>query len=286
MFSTIEDKSYGDDCYDYIYLRNLHLTATIGKDAWERAGKPQPVIVTLRLQRRVSRAAASDNIEDTVSYGQICKDVMSRVEAQKEYADLLDFSMDMHILAVTKKWCGTSLHIRTMLPKGSLRAEGGIGLEAAGTPGEPGVLVDSSMKFLVQDLRIPCIIGVNAHERLAKQTVVVNLQITEDQSRDFELPGSHHEHWEGLTREVVQVSLLQSRAYLDDRKLTDPPLLQTVEISTYQTLEALADDIATVSCTRWAASPVTVSVEKPSALAFVDGAGVQITRAFRNGIVS
>ena len=56
-------------------------------------------------------------------------------------------------------------------------------------------------------------------------------------------------------------------------------------MSSYQTLEALASDIATVSCSRWAVSPITVSVEKPSALAFVDGAGVQITRRFSNGSV-
>jgi dihydroneopterin aldolase len=51
-----------------------------------------------------------------------------------------------------------------------------------------------------------------------------------------------------------------------------------VESSTYETLEALATEIAKISCFYHWVLYVKVSVEKPSALAFVDGAGVEITR--------
>jgi len=208
MFSTIEQKRYGNDCYDYIYLRNLHLSAAIGKDAWDRAGKAQPAILSLRLQRKVSHAAASDKLEDTTSYGQICKDVMTWVALEKTYADLFEFASHMHYLALSKEWGGTSLQMRTMLPKGSLKAEGGIGFEVVGTmDGEGREIVESSMRFVVNDLKIACIIGVNAHERLAKQTVIVNLQITQDSARVLHVPGSHREHWRGLIEDVTHVSL-------------------------------------------------------------------------------
>lgn len=207
MFSTIDEKQYGDDCYDSIYLRNLHLSAIIGKDAWDRAGKAQPVVVSLRLQRQVSLAAASDNIEDTVSYGQICKDVMSWINLEQGYLDLFDFCSHMSSLAATKEWGGSSLHMRVMLPKGSLRAEGGIGFEVvASMSGEAKELVESSKRFLVNDLKIACIIGVNPHERLIKQVVVVNLQITEDQFRVGHVPGDHNQHWRGLIKDVINVS--------------------------------------------------------------------------------
>ena len=53
-----------------------------------------------------------------------------------------------------------------------------------------------------------------------------------------------------------------------------------METSSYETLEALASEIARVCGTNGSVGRVKVSVEKPSALAFVDGAGVQITRKF------
>lgn len=287
MFTSIEEKPSGDDSHDYIYLRNLHLSAVIGTDAWDRAGKPQPVILSLRLQREISQAAASDNIDDTVSYGQICKDVTSFLTMRDEYADIYDFTEDMYVLALRKKWGGTLLQMRTVLPKGSLRAEGGIGLEAAVEMiGEKWSFVEGSEKFLVNELKIACIIGVNAHERWTKQIVAVNLQITEDRSRTSHVPGNHREHWRGLINDVIHVSPLHITHHTLNTPLQTNYLFpQTVEISSYQTLEALASDIATVSCSRWAVSPITVSVEKPSALAFVDGAGVQITRRFSNGSV-
>ncbi len=51
-----------------------------------------------------------------------------------------------------------------------------------------------------------------------------------------------------------------------------------MEGSAYETLEALATFIARILCMDFKVGLVTVSVEKPSALPSVDGAGVEITR--------
>lgn len=51
-----------------------------------------------------------------------------------------------------------------------------------------------------------------------------------------------------------------------------------IESSAFSTLEALADRIARTSCAEFPIITLTVAVQKPSALHFVDGAGVQITR--------
>jgi dihydroneopterin aldolase len=51
-----------------------------------------------------------------------------------------------------------------------------------------------------------------------------------------------------------------------------------VESTSYQTVEALATFIARVATMDFGNEAATVLVEKPSALAFVDRAGVQITR--------
>jgi dihydroneopterin aldolase len=51
-------------------------------------------------------------------------------------------------------------------------------------------------------------------------------------------------------------------------------------MSTYQTVEALASRVAELVLTGdYKLDEVTVTVEKPSALAFVERAGVEITRS-------
>ena len=54
---------------------------------------------------------------------------------------------------------------------------------------------------------------------------------------------------------------------------------QRVESTSYQTVEALATFIARIATVEFDNDNVTVTVEKPSALAFVEGAGVEITRS-------
>jgi len=246
MFLTFHDDLEDGHQGDYIFLRNLQLSAIVGEDAWGREGKIQPAVISLRLRKNIDAAGQSDNINDTVSYGQICKEIMGVVEAQNKkggFGNMDDLCNSIKELAV--EWGGTTIYIRLVLPKASLHASGGVGLELdRSQPFHPGQV---TMNYLVNDLRVSCIIGVNAHERLTKQVVIVNLQLASAQPR-FD--------YKRLTADVIKM----------------------VESSTYETLEALATEIARISCLSIWVLCVKVSVEKPSALAFVDGAGVEITR--------
>lgn len=51
-----------------------------------------------------------------------------------------------------------------------------------------------------------------------------------------------------------------------------------MEYSSFETLEALAARIAKTALDGFPVQEITVSVEKPSALTFVEGAGVEVTR--------
>lgn len=53
---------------------------------------------------------------------------------------------------------------------------------------------------------------------------------------------------------------------------------QVVEASTFETLEALATLVAKTALEGFPVPQVTIYVEKPSALTFVQGAGVEIIR--------
>ena len=178
MCDPIDGKFLDRRVPDHVCLRNLRLSAIIGNDAWNRR-KAQPVVVSVKLSIDTREAASTDDIEKTVSYGQMCKDIMQAVEENTEgFPSILEFNSHLYELATEKHWGGSALQTSTLLLKGSLCAEGGICLTSCTTyhPTDPW-LATRSHKFDINGLKIPCIIGVNAHERLEKQLVVVDITL-------------------------------------------------------------------------------------------------------------
>ena len=138
-----------------------------------------------------------------------------------------------------------------------------------------------SYEWMVKDIQIACIIGVNAHERLEKQTVKVNMRISESNNMNLHAKGGT-EHWQSLVKRVCEVSISFFSITSLAQELCLGNLAQTsskvTETSSFETLEALASMIARTSLNEFPVQCITISVEKPSAMAFVDGAGVEITR--------
>ncbi|PLB37332.1 dihydroneopterin aldolase [Aspergillus candidus] len=156
--------------------------------------------------------------------------------------------------------CEVWLH----LPKALLRAEEGLryrsvtmwgyregvmGLESERCP----VVLEE--EFRIDGIRCHCILGVNSHERVEKQAVIISLE--------FKGPGQLA--W-GST--VVNTCQDMTRA-----------VAERVEGTSYQTVEALATFVAHIVTVDYGNERVTVKVEKPSALAFVERSGVEVTRS-------
>jgi len=151
------------------------------------------------------------------------------------------------------------------LPKALLWAQGGLKFRSVTTWGydqadlSPEDAVETGRQSLVleQELRIEgircyCILGVNSHERLEKQCAMITLTFRGD----------------GQTIWAV-----------DTYQIMTKTVAERVEATSYQTVEALATFIARIATVEFGNDNVTVTVEKPSALAFVEGAGVEITRS-------
>ncbi|MCJ1371890.1 trifunctional dihydropteroate synthetase [Loxospora ochrophaea] len=191
---------------DEIYLNTLHITAVVGKDAWNRDSKPQPVEISVRLQKDVSSAGEKDDIDQTVSYGKMCKDIQKLVASQKEFDGLEDLNDQIKGLSINNDWGGGALYVTSVAPKATLRAEGGISLQSFYAWDEGDV---NTATWWINDMKMACIIGVNPHERLEKQLVIVNLGIWEDLFRDAATAIEHggRNYWRGLTKDVVQVGL-------------------------------------------------------------------------------
>ena len=189
---------------DSIYLRNLHLLAVVGDDAWGRADKAQPVLVSLRLHRDTLRASTSDDVADTFSYGQMCKDVIALVDGKKFTG--LD-ALDGRIRRISESWAGELLECLVELPKGLLRVEGGLGRVVIVQRKAPDEWQIVSSQWIIRKIKAACIIGVNPHERLNKQAVSVDIRISNTGEHDDHEtpPRSSNELWRTVTYEALQV---------------------------------------------------------------------------------
>lgn len=67
---------------DIIYLKELRVETVIGIYEWERRIR-QPVIVDLQMGADIRRAAATDNIDDTLNYKAVAKRVIAFIEGSQ-----------------------------------------------------------------------------------------------------------------------------------------------------------------------------------------------------------
>ena len=201
---------------DVIALRNFHTTAVIGPDAWKRPGKPQPVVLSLKLIIDTTAAGSSDEIAHTFSYGQMCKDV--NVLSDGHFRNVDDFLDSLTRIVLAKNWPGENLHISLTAPKALLRVEGGLGVEITlrkqwleDGASRQQMWVCERQAWLVKQLKVACIIGVNPHERLEKQQVVITLEIGGENRKDEggfrEQDAEGANPWASLVSRVCNVCL-------------------------------------------------------------------------------
>jgi FolB domain-containing protein len=69
---------------DQIQIRDLLLRAIIGVNDWERE-KPQDILLNITLFAELQTAASSDDIEDTVNYRSITKQIITQVESSSRF---------------------------------------------------------------------------------------------------------------------------------------------------------------------------------------------------------
>jgi FolB domain-containing protein len=65
-----------------IRIEDLHVRAIIGTNDWERKEK-QDVLINITIQFDAGRAAASDDIKDTLDYKTIAKNIIAFVEGSQ-----------------------------------------------------------------------------------------------------------------------------------------------------------------------------------------------------------
>jgi len=109
----------------------------------------------------------------------------------------------------------------------------------------------------IENLRLRCFIGFNAHELKDKQDVVITMELYSDIRK-----GGEGDNPDDIL----------------NYKTVNKAVIAHVEASRYKTLEALATNIAKVAIVECSVPHIQVTVEKPNALRFTDNVMVIIER--------
>jgi FolB domain-containing protein len=112
-------------------------------------------------------------------------------------------------------------------------------------------------QILIQNLRLRCFIGFSEHELRDKQDVVINMTLF----TDLRAAGEDDNPDDLLNYRTVNKAVIAH-----------------VEASHYNTVEALAANIARLAITEQGVPHIRVEVFKPGALRFADNVGVVIER--------
>lgn len=165
------------------------------------------------------------------------------------------------------------MSLTVTLPKASLLGEG-VSLTAANVfPPHLASLSMYGLALKVHRLRVPTLIGVNENERLAKQFVVADVELDR-----FDYYPDLYCELEGLVIEVWSMSCLSLMSICTN---TEANMYQAMEKSSFETLEALGDNISNIIIKNLKPKPkelvytdegwqVKLSMEKPTAVPFAD----------------
>ena len=163
-------------CTDSISVRNLQCIVPAGVDVWGRK-KEQPVLVTstLHLAKPFDSAASADSLDSsTVHYGILSKDILRELKSIGTHVDTA--TLAGHVHAQTVKTSGNApveaIVAEVFYPKGSMLGDGAGWTSAAFNDAQA-----VSCTLYLRNVRVPCLIGVNANERLQKQPLIINLWI-------------------------------------------------------------------------------------------------------------
>ncbi|CAK7199249.1 hypothetical protein SEUCBS139899_001923 [Sporothrix eucalyptigena] len=271
-----------------IRVRNLNATLgeTAGQDAWGRNGRVQPALIAAEavLTAPFTEAAVTDSVaNDTVHYGTLSKALLKsigrwEVTASKETApgSLGDVLAGLWLdltgqVAAGGQTTGLAskvllradvvrqLAVTVLLPKASLVGEG-VSLTTTGLLAQDGEAAPASKTLRLHRLHVSTLVGVHPHERTAKQAVVIDVAL---------------DRYDDLRDSYAQLESF---------------VVQIVEASSFETLEALGTHLARKILREFRPHGplpddglpswyIHVALEKPIAVPFADAPVVEVRMA-------
>lgn len=193
---------------DTVFLHGIRTDLIVGLDAWRRTGKPQPVVINIDLAPidTLEATAFEDNVALTLDYGKLYKSLVKSLSNQVFESLQHLFMAIQSCLPPTK-----SSTIEVSLPRATLLAEGGLKIiRRILVSDETGPAVHQRLEL--SKILCNCIIGVNPHERLEKQRLILTVSAEGVQTplstaviAGISLDASTPPAWLDVVKDVVEV---------------------------------------------------------------------------------
>ncbi|CAN3500005.1 folic acid synthesis protein Fol1p [Diutina catenulata] len=223
---------------DRVFINQLAATAVIGNDAWGRP-TPQPLAVSLEFNTDFAAASASDDLKHSLNYAVISRNISEFADAHKHqnFGSLANFSAEVAAVAVdTSIGGGSEATVTVESKKSEIRA----GSVSYVTKRGGEAAMD---QVLINQLRVLTVIGVFTFERLQRQVVDLDLQLSVAGAVPI--------------REIIEAVV----AY--------------TEAANFKTVEALVARVGQLIVeTSPEVKEAVVKVTKPNAIAYTEGVGV------------
>jgi dihydroneopterin aldolase len=285
-------------------VRNLQTKLPIATDAWGRAGKLQPVLISCSVYLREVFGEASEKDEvtggSTVHYGSLSNAILEAVAVfyggslrhiVERIRDSLVAEEDRNVEGLLTSKILNVLTITITLPKASLLGSGLSFTQSTTYDASSPKFTGVSYALKLQDLHIPTLIGVNANERLAKQMVVANVEVDrwvkeEDCYVELEriIVSVRLHSYPSLTFLWEAVYLMSSCFVLSGMNLLIPD--QTISESSFQTLESLTSHLSHIIVKEFILPNhsslgenfplLNIALEKPTAVTMADAPCVEL----------
>ncbi|KAK4952970.1 hypothetical protein LTR10_008675 [Elasticomyces elasticus] len=258
---------------DIISVKNLQLPAgVVATDVW---GKPkeQPALltITLVLNGGFSSAASKDALDgSTIHYGELSKRIRSACGEQGQTAEGVTAHAERVICEMARKGEGKFIVARSVvevsLPKASMYGDGVTMIRTTEYDGN-GRARAAQRVFVVKEVKLMLLVGVNGYERTAKQPIIASLWL---------YLGNVTGGKESESAQTVALFNLEQM------------LVQITQDTSFETLESLADFTVTQLQVRLLSnvlpgSQVQLRFEKPRAIAFADAPAVEVFRETPGG---
>lgn len=117
---------------------------------------------------------------------------------------------------------------------------------------------DMTDKIFIRDLAVRCIIGIYPEERRETQDILINIEMHCD---------------------LRKAGRSDDLADTVDYKAIKKAILELVEASGFQLIEALAEQIADIALAEELVQQVVVTIDKPGALRFARSSAVELVRS-------
>ncbi|KAI1616844.1 Dihydroneopterin aldolase-domain-containing protein [Exophiala viscosa] len=240
---------------DKVILKNLKFDLAVGLDAWRRFGKPQPVSITVEVvpTSNLEAAAAQDNVNLSLDYGKLYKTLAGNL-TNGEYPTIHVLISSLAEMMPDYAFLDIDIHF----PKALLLVTGGVLYRLQVDNSTPGVTTPS-LTLDIKQIACACIIGVNPHERLYKQSLFIDVSIPIITTALG--PKPTEAHYTAELHDMVQ------------------EIVEKVDGSSYHTIEALASAVAQIVTLNYGHTVAKVRIEKPNAIATIEASAVEITRS-------